>query len=127
MSSSPIVVDWERCREQVQGDDAFLQEVFGDFLIEAQQAQDEISDRIANSHWNGVMNAAHRVKGSSAYLYCESMRVCALNLQELGHKATSATPEQLPELVKSINAWFTDFKDSLAAVEREVSARYAKK
>ena len=118
------VVDWDKTLEQVQGDEVFLHEVFGDLITEAKDARREIAEAIASANWNVVAKAAHRVKGSSAYLYCEQMRVCSLNLQDLGQKGTNAPPEQIDEIARSITAWFNDFTDSVQRVETEVIARY---
>ena len=122
--SATKVIDWEKTLDQVQGDESFLNEVLGDLLTEAKDAQNEIGEGISSANWSMVSKAAHRVKGSSAYLYCEQMRVCSLNLQDLGQNALTAPPEKIEEIVKGIQAWYGDYCESVARVEAEVATRY---
>ena len=120
------VIEWSKTLEQVEGDEEFLDEVLGDLIKEANEAKIEIEDGIRTGNWNCVSKAAHRVKGSSSYLYCEQLRVCCVNLQDLGAQAINASPEQVVEIAKSIDAWFADYIGSLQRVESAVSERYGK-
>jgi len=120
------VVEWSKTLEQVEGDEEFLEEVLGDLIKEANEAKMEMEDGIRTENWNSVSKAAHRVKGSSSYLYCEQLRVCCVNLQDLGAQAINASPQQVIEIAKSIDAWFADYTGSLQRVESAVRERYSK-
>ena len=117
------VVNWEKVLEQVQGDEEFLCEVLGDLLKEAREAETEIADGIEAKDWDCVSKAAHRVKGSSAYLNCDQLRECSSNLQNLGHDALAA-PEEIEEIARSIIAWFAEYRESVTKVEIAIKEKY---
>lgn len=119
------VVNWEKVLEQVQGDEEFLIEVLGDLLKEARESEVEIAEGIEKRDWDCVSKAAHRVKGSSAYLNCEQMRVCSSNLQNLGHDAlAAAATEKIDEIARSIISWFAEYRESVNRVESAIKERY---
>jgi len=80
-----VVINWEEAMSQVSDDVEFLQEVLTDLIDEAVTAQNELKIHIEGKHFENVMKAAHRVKGSASYLCVDRMREISLHMQLYGH------------------------------------------
>lgn len=90
MSVNPVI-DWTQAEEQVRGDLAFLAEVLGDMLQEADQALGLIRNGIETRQFLVCMKAAHQLKGSASYLYCGDVLRCASIMQDLGNEGATAS------------------------------------
>lgn len=78
------LIDWEEAMKQVGDDEDFLNEVLDDLVAESKTAEEEMGDSIGKMDFDGIMKAAHRIKGSASYLCCEALRVTSLQLQDEG-------------------------------------------
>lgn len=115
------IVNWEEALNQVGGDREFLDEVMQDLLSEADAAEKEIGDAIKDRDYAVVMRAAHRIKGSASYLFCDVLRNVSLKLQERGHDATNNPDDR--KLQDEIQDLYDDYRDALRELKREVAPR----
>lgn len=86
---SEIIIDWAEAMNQVGGDRDFLDEVLRDLLNESDEAEREMETAIKAEDYGTVRRAAHRIKGSAAYLCCNALRDVSMTLQDLGHEGES--------------------------------------
>lgn len=71
-------VNWKDALESVGGDRDFLLECLDDLILEARTSEQQIEDAIKAIDFKGVKTAAHKIKGSAAYLFCKPLEeVCA--------------------------------------------------
>lgn len=125
------VVDWTQALEQVGGDTEFLQEVLNDLLGECDAAVEEIAKGLAK-YQDGfdpegsteIRKAAHRIKGSASYLFCDRLKDISLKLQDAGHAGEVGAPSPA-KLLNDMTSMFTDFKDEVESVKDEIE-RYFK-
>jgi HPt (histidine-containing phosphotransfer) domain-containing protein len=106
------VIDWDEALNQVGGDMEFLNEVIQDLLNEAAGAREDIAAAIDAGDFDGVMKAAHRIKGSASYLCCDALRETSKDLQDAGHEAKS---------MSRIRDLFEEFEVALKDLRMEVS------
>ena len=78
---SSKVICWESAMTQVCDDQDFLNEVLTDLKSEVEAAQSDIQNYLNSEDFDGLMKAAHRVKGTTSYLCCEKLRDLSLQLQ----------------------------------------------
>ena len=110
-------LDYEAALASVDGDEAFLIDVLKDLLKECKDAEDDIQKGIESEDYTIIMKAAHTVKGSSSYLFCEQLRVVSLELQDQG-RLGQTTPS--PGLLTEIEHNFKKFKICVRALREEV-------
>lgn len=126
VSSQLQVINWDEAMNQVGGDEEFLDEVLADLITEAQTGQDDLQACITGRDFDGVMKAAHRIKGSTSYLCCEVMKEISLTLQLAGHEglsiAAGAPTEALWARVESL---FEAFVKSFADLQEEIKKHKA--
>jgi HPt (histidine-containing phosphotransfer) domain-containing protein len=92
---SLAVINWDEAMTQVGGEVEFLEEILQDLLDEAQTAEDDIKLGRETRDFDGIMKAAHRIKGSATYLGCEALRVTAYAIQQLGQTGTKNPNDEL--------------------------------
>ncbi len=83
------VIDWTEALEQVGGDRDFLREVLQDLLSEAGTAEIDMTRAVQAGDLGAVSRAAHRVKGSASYLYCEVLKESAQRLVDVAQTPTT--------------------------------------
>jgi HPt (histidine-containing phosphotransfer) domain-containing protein len=126
-------LDWEGALRQVSDDREFLNEVLDDLIVEALTAQADIEKHIEGlntavtdetrcSHFSEIRKAAHRIKGSAAYLCCEMLIDVSFKLQEAGHQGsalecTTATSHKIESHVDSL---FVLFKKCVVDIQAEI-------
>jgi HPt (histidine-containing phosphotransfer) domain-containing protein len=117
------VIDWAEARNQVGGDEDFLNEVLQDLLTESRTAQQEIEAGIKAENFEAIKNAAHRIKGSASYLYCEALREVSFQLQEAGHKGSNGRSESEKDRIMShIRDLFEEFEVALSELRKEIAS-----
>lgn len=107
---------------QVGDDEEFLEEVLQDLLNEAKTAEDEIAEGIVARNFDVISKAAHRIKGSASYLFCDDLKNVSLSLQDLGHKAHIGEGD-VNALLVEIKSLFETYKKNHADLRVEVNAR----
>lgn len=122
-ATTAVSVDWEKCMEQVCDDVAFLEEVMNDLLNEAMAARDEIAASMDAANYVSVTKAAHKVKGSASYLYCGHLRLCAVNLQDIGQTISAGNTS--PETLELLDSWYREYCRSYDDLAVEVKNRFS--
>lgn len=107
---------------KVGDDEEFLEEVLQDLLNEAQTAEEEIAEGIIAHNFDGISKAAHRIKGSASYLFCDNLKNVSLALQDLGHKAhvKEVNPSDAMPQIKTL---FETYKKNHQELKAEVTSR----
>lgn len=110
--------------ELVGGDKEFLKEVLNDLLNESDAAQADIEGAIAANptDFECIQKAAHRIKGSAAYLCCEDLRKASYELQNAGQEARMPGVDEKAQLEK-IKGMFTDFQTALAILRTIIAEK----
>lgn len=105
----------------------FLTEVLHDLLDEAETAKNDIDEGLKAQNFEVVMKAAHRLKGSAAYLGCEAMRVSMMTIQHESKKGISMTEEAHKELLlKFLQTEYEGFLVALNTLKEEVAQWFEK-
>ncbi len=110
-------LDFEKALASVDGDEAFLVDVLQDLLKECKDAWEDIENGIERGDYTMIMKAAHTIKGSSSYLFCEQLREVSLELQNLGREGQT---EPSPSLMAKIERDFKKFKMCIIELREEV-------
>lgn len=105
------IINMDDALTQVGQDHSFLIEVLNDFEQELIDADLTIQHSIPIWDFQTIAKAAHRVKGSAAYLYCEQIQHVALQLQLVAHVDGSMTNEERMERVKELYDFFQKAMD----------------
>ena len=114
----------ENALEQVAGDQDFLNEVLADLLIESATAEVELQAAINAKNFDGIMKAAHRIKGSASYLCCDQLRDTSFTLQNMGHAGNGLIdPAAKDALISDVISVYAIFKESLTNLRSVVNAR----
>lgn len=111
-------MDYEAALQQVEGDTEFLKEIMQDLLGECKTAEDDIASGITDNNYTKIMQAAHRIKGSASYLFCDKLTGVSLELQNLGRNGETSPSE---ELMTTIKAKYEIFKESLNELRVEIA------
>eukprot|EP01038_Epipyxis_sp_PR26KG_P006952 gene6952-9507_t len=112
-------IDWDEAMNQVGGDRDFLDEVLADLVKESREANEEMEKAVQDGDFNGIMKAAHRIKGSASYLCCEALRDVSLRLQNAGHDGTHSPSSGL---MKEIRTLLDEYSTSLQQLEKEIGS-----
>lgn len=100
----------------------FLTEVLHDLLDEAETAKTDIKQGLKVCNFDDIMKAAHRLKGSAAYLGCEAMRDSMMTIQHESKKGITMTNEGEREtLLKFLEGEYEGFLDALSNLKDEVT------
>lgn len=112
---------------QAGGDLEFLTEVLQDLLDEAETAKNDIEAGLQSRNFDDVMKAAHRLKGSAAYLGCEAMRDCMMTVQHEAKKGITMTNEaDKNQLHSFLQNEYEKFLVALSKLKEEVEGWFAK-
>jgi HPt (histidine-containing phosphotransfer) domain-containing protein len=114
------IIDWAEAMNQVGGDRDFLDEVLRDLLTESDEAETEMEAAIKADDFACIKRAAHRIKGSAAYLCCNALRDISLKLQDLGHEGEKKPSDSLME---DIRKDFESFRTCLQELKEEIHKR----
>eukprot|EP01039_Chlorochromonas_danica_P006092 gene6092-6709_t len=119
------IIDYDKAMEQVGGDVDFLKEVLGDLLQEADEAESQLNTYVKEENADEVRKAAHRIKGSASYLFCERLRKVAFALQDKAdeivalNKKDDSADEKL-SLWNAIRGLFPDYCSELEALKSKL-------
>ena len=126
LANMAAIINWEGALEQVAGDEEFLNEVLADLLTESDTAEADLASSISSKNLDGVMKAAHRIKGSASYLCCDRLRDISLALQDLGHTGAGVTDAAaIDAILVNVNAKYVIFKKTLVDLRAAVKERLA--
>lgn len=128
------IIDWDEALNQVCGDEEFLDEVLTDLLEEAQTAKDDIGASIENKDFESTFKAAHRIKGSASYLYCDKMRQLSLDMQLAGQEGSNLvtssdgadTTEAQADIWTKLKVLYAAYVKSFVELEETVADRRGK-
>lgn len=95
MSVSPETIVWQEAYSICGDDRDFLQEVLTDYVGEAEEAMKALHDAIVAENFAQVYQAAHKMKGNSAYLNCNAMKEICYSIQLA---SAETTIEKVPKL-----------------------------
>jgi HPt (histidine-containing phosphotransfer) domain-containing protein len=140
VSSDLLVINWEQAMSQVSDDIDFLKEVLSDLIDESMTAKSELIVNIEKKHFENVMKAAHRIKGSASYLCVDRMREISLHMQMYGHagkemeqdEASIAkhaanlkiVPANVDEIWGILSTLFEQFQVSIDDLKAAISERF---
>lgn len=113
-------VDWDRVMEQVGGDRDFLDEVLQDLMNEAKSSEAEMRTGIAEKDFLKIGKAAHKIKGSASYLYCEDLKDVSLVLQDLGYLGAQDDSDK-PQILENIKQQFEIWKVRFEELRNELA------
>lgn len=129
-------VDWEGALRQVNNDSVFLDEVFADLVQEALEAQNDIDTSLTGlhgenngdarcSHFTEIRKAAHRIRGSAAYLCCDALIDVSFKLQEAGHSGSAMECIRANSLKTEtqVLTMFKCYKKCLADIQEEIEKK----
>lgn len=116
-----MTINWKEAMNQVGDDEEFLNEVLQDLLAEAATAQTDIMEGIKIGNFDAISKAAHRIKGSASYLFCDDLKEVSLLLQDVGHKAHVGEGDS-KALMSEIVVLFETYKESYQKLVAEVAA-----
>ena len=105
----------------------FLTEVLHDLLDEAETAKTDINEGLKAKNFDDVMKAAHRLKGSAAYLGCEAMRDSMMTIQHESKKGITMTDAgEQDTLLNFLHAEYEGFLVALSNLKEEVTQWFDK-
>jgi two-component system, sensor histidine kinase and response regulator len=110
---------WNRGQalDRIAGDQELLQELCHIFLEESPKLLQKLQQAVAAADFDGVMRAAHSLKGESAYLGAVGTSKAAQRLEEMGrNKDLSGAADVLAILEREVAGLQFDLKD-LAGVQ----------
>ena len=111
---------WNRAEalDRIGGDEELLQELCQIFLEESPKLLQKLQLAVAAGDTDGVMRAAHSLKGEAGYLGADGTSHAARQLEEMGHnKDLSRASDTLAALEREVASLHLDLKD-LAEVPR---------
>jgi HPt (histidine-containing phosphotransfer) domain-containing protein len=112
---------------QAGGDLEFLTEVLQDLLDEAETAKNDIQSGLTKKDFDEIMKAAHRLKGSAAYLGCEAMRDSMMTVQLEAKKGITMTDDAEKDVLHAfLQAEYEKFLVALTTLKEEVAAWFEK-
>ena len=116
------IINWAEAMVQVGDDREFLDEVLQDLVDEAEQSVQEIQTAIDTGNFDAVSKASHRIKGSTAYLFCEVMNNLAYQMEvlALGQQPSRSTAKPVEEAWTTLRSLFADFQVSFANLKQEI-------
>lgn len=125
-SEAGQIINWASALEQVADDEDFLKEVLADLITESNTAEEDLADAIKNKNLDGVMKAAHRIKGSASYLCCDQLRNTSFVLQNMGHSGVGLTdPAAIDALLVEVQEKFEVFKANLTDLRATITQKLA--
>ena len=77
------IIRWDKIMETIGDDYTFVQEVLDDLIQEAMEAECKIRSGIQIQDFFCIQKAAHRVKGSASYLFCERLQNVSFQIQQI--------------------------------------------
>jgi HPt (histidine-containing phosphotransfer) domain-containing protein len=117
-------IDWDSALGQVRGDEAFLKEILQDFIKESADSLERILEGMRTRKFNAVMKAAHQIKGSASYLYCDDIMTCATQLQSLGNEGDSCDEAEKPRVWISIEAEYNNLGVYIGFLNQAIGIRW---
>ena len=111
---------WNRAEalDRIGGDEELLQELCHIFLEESPKLLQRLQQAVAAGDTDGVMRAAHSLKGEAGYLGAAGTSHAARQLEEMGHnKDLSRASDTLAALEREIASLHLDLRD-LAGAQR---------
>lgn len=117
-----VTINWDEAMSQVGNDEEFLEEVLQDLLNEAATAETDIAEGIASRNFDGISRAAHRIKGSASYLFCDNLKDVSLKLQDVGHRG-HAKEGNADATLAEIKSLFETYKKNYQELIAEVASR----
>ncbi len=112
--STAQVVSWNRAEalDRIGGDEELLQDLCQIFLDESPKLLQKLQQAVAAGDADGVMRAAHSLKGESSYLGAGATSQAARRLEEMGRdKDLSRARATLTILEREVNTLHHDLKD----------------
>ena len=95
-------------------------------MEEAETAKNDIKQGLESVNFDEINKAAHRLKGSAAYLGCEAMRDSMMTIQYESKKGTSMDEAQKQELLSFLQKEYDGFLVKLKNLQDEVNNWFAK-
>jgi HPt (histidine-containing phosphotransfer) domain-containing protein len=88
IASNSTKAAWDRVEalDRLGGDEELLRELCGIFLAESPKLLQKLRQAIAEADADGVMRAAHSLKGELGYLGAEDAMRAARKLEDMGHE-----------------------------------------
>jgi len=111
---------WNRAEalDRIGGDEELLQELCHIFLEESPKLLQRLRQAVAAGDTDGVMRAAHSLKGEAGYLGADGTSHAARQLEEMGqNKDLSRASDTLAALEREIASLHLDLRD-LAGAQR---------
>jgi len=121
LNSSPAVAkteSWSRneALERIGGDEQLLRDLCQIFLEESPKLMTKLRQAIAAGDCDGLMRAAHNLKGESSYLGAGGTSQAARQLEDMGrNRDLSGAGGTLAELERQISNLQDELKDSAGA------------
>ncbi len=103
VSNENVPVELARLHELTAGDPEFAQELASTFISSGEQVLLEIHAALTSLDRSALTRAAHKLKGASANIYAEPLRVLAFELET---NAVSLDQPRLKDLVLSLDLEF---------------------
>ncbi len=120
--SGMSMIDWDNALEAVGDDKVFLLEVLGDLMTEASASISEIKIGLSIRDFNTIMRKSHKLKGSASYLYCNSIKGKAHELQTASEHAMRGIfdDREIELLIININILFESLCDCVTSTKIEI-------
>jgi HPt (histidine-containing phosphotransfer) domain-containing protein len=121
VTASPARVRTESWRrnealERIGGDQQLLQDLCQIFLEESPKLMAKLRQAIASGDCDGIMRAAHSLKGESSYLGAVGTSQAARQLEDMGrNRDLSRADGTLAELEREISSLHDELKDLTGA------------
>jgi len=99
----PPPLDYQSALNNCEGDQAFLQEIIGDFRSQATNDFARMAHAFSTHDADGIGRAAHSLKGTAAYLRAEPLRAHAEELEHLAKlNALEAAAGMIDDLKREV-------------------------
>jgi HPt (histidine-containing phosphotransfer) domain-containing protein len=111
---------WNRAEAlaRIGGDEELLRDLCQIFLEESPKLLQKLQQAVAAGDTDGVMRAAHSLKGEASYLGADGTSQAARQLEDMGHhKDLSRASNTLAVLEREVASLHLDLKD-LAGAQR---------
>lgn len=129
-------LDWDGALRQVSDDQEFLDEVLQDLIQEAIAGELDMDEHIKGlcgekndearcNHFSEIRKAAHRIKGSAAYLHCNTLIDVSFKLQEIAHtgSATECTRANSLKIEARVETMFGTYKKCVLDIQEEIQRK----
>jgi len=107
-------INWSELNDTTQCDTEFLSEITTDLIFEAETLYADMKNGILNNDLKSIYAAAHKIKGTARYMYCDELSQVSERIQKSAKEyLTHETIDNLCVLLVEYNKVLTKLKSDV--------------